>query len=101
MRDLIDLLESIIDEATLSASVISKYPERFDAFITHIQDGKPFYTDAGDEVILNPSEADRFLQLKADGKFSGTLSGVDQNGKLWPLSGFLKTAEFGGASQEI
>jgi hypothetical protein len=100
MRELIDLLESIIDEATLSASVISKYPERFDAFITHIQDGKPFYTEAGDEVVLNPGEADRFLQLKAAGKFSGTLSGVDQNGTSWPLSGFLKTAEFGGASNK-
>lgn len=98
MRDLIDLLESIIDEATLSASQINKYPERFDAFITHIQDGKPFYTEAGDEVVLAPSEADRFLKLKADGKFSGGLAGIDATGKSWPLSGFLKTAEFGGAS---
>jgi hypothetical protein len=98
MRDLINLIESIIDEATLSASQINKYPERFDAFITHIQDGKPFYTEAGDEVILAPSEADRFLQLKAAGKFSGGLAGVDSTGKSWPLSGFLKTAEFGGAS---
>jgi hypothetical protein len=97
MRDLIDLLD-IINEATLSASVITRYPERFDAFITHIQDGNPFYTEAGDEVVLNPSEANKFLQLKAAGKFSGPLTGVDQNGTVWPLSGFLKTAEFGGAS---
>ena len=98
MRELIDLLESIVDEAELSASQISKYPERFDAFITHIQDGKPFYTAAGDEVILIPSEATRFLQLKAAGKFSGGLKGTDRDGVSWPLSGFLKTAEFGGAS---
>lgn len=105
MRDLIDILDKIltesqVDEATLSASQINKYPERFDAFITHIQDGKPFYTETGDEVVLNPAEADRFLKLKADGKFSGGLAGVDLQGKSWPLSGFLKTAEFGGASSK-
>ena len=68
MRELIDLLESIIDEAKLSASQISKYPERFDAFITHIQDGKPFYTEAGDEVtspekLILPSSKKKVRKL--------------------------------------
>jgi hypothetical protein len=95
MRDLIN----IIDEATLSANQIDRYPERFDAFIAHIQDGKPFYTEKdGTEVILNPAEADRFLKLKAQGQFKGALKGIDLSGNSWPLSGFRKTAEFGGAS---
>lgn len=99
MRDILNLLDNIVAEATLQASQIIKYPERFDAFISHIQDRRPFYTEKeGTEVILNPAEADRFLQLRQDGKFSGNLQGKDLQGKLWPISSFRKTAEFGGAS---
>jgi hypothetical protein len=94
MRDLLNIL----NEATLEPSQIIKYPERFDAFITHIQDGKPFYTTAGEEVILDPSEAARFLDLRKKNLFKGALTGVDRNGKQHRLSSFEKTAEFGGAS---
>jgi hypothetical protein len=93
MRDLINIVE-----ATLEPSQIIKYPERFDAFITHIQDGKPFYTTAGEEVILDPSEAQRFLDLRAKNLFKGALKGVDRNGKQYSLSSFQKTIEFGGGS---
>jgi hypothetical protein len=99
MRDLLNIIDSIISEATLSASQITKYPERFDAFITHIQDSKPFYTEKeGTAVILDPNEAERFLKLKNSGQFKGNLTGIDQEGNHWPLSSFRKTAEFGGAS---
>ena len=98
MRDLINIIDGL-NEATLEPSQIIKYPERFDAFISHIRDGKPFYTEKeGIEVILKPEEADRFLQLKTQGQFRGALKGIDQSGKEWPLSSFRKTAEFGGAS---
>lgn len=93
MRDLIDIVE-----ATLEPSQIIKYPERFDAFISHIQDGKPFYTVAGEEVVLDPSEAKRFLDLRKKNLFKGALTGMDVNGKSHKLSSFQKTAEFGGAS---
>ena len=97
MRDLLDKLDSI-SEATLTASEITKYPERFDAFITHIQDRRPFFVDSDEtEVILDPREADRFLQLKAQGLFKGTIKARDINGREWPVSVFRKTAEFGGA----
>ena len=99
MRDLLNILDDILAEATLSASQITKYPERFDAFINHIQDGKPFYTDKeGTEVILKKSEAQRFLQMKQQGLFKGNLQGQDEQGTMWPLSSFRKTADFGGAS---
>lgn len=97
MRDILNLIDSL-SEATLSPGEIIKYPERFDAFITHIQDGKPFYTTSGEEVILDPSEAKRFLDLKNKNLFKGRLAGVDRNGKQHALSSFEKTAEFGGAS---
>ena len=99
MRDLIDLLDQILNEATLEPSQIIKYPERFDAFISHIEDGRPFYTEKeGTEVVLDPSEAARFLQMKQSGQFKGRVMGRDRDGKEWPLSSFRKTAEFGGAS---
>jgi len=103
MRDLLNLLdnlqESVIDEAaTLTPGQITKYPERFDAFINHIESRRPFYTAAGDTVVLDPAEADRFLQLKANGQFAGGVKGRDLDGQEWPLSSFLKTAEFGGAA---
>jgi len=98
MRDILNLLDSVLEEATLSPGEIIKYPERFDAFIVHIQDGKPFYTTAGEEVILDPSEAARFLDLKAKNLFKGRLAGVDINGNKHALSSFEKTAEFGGGS---
>jgi len=98
MRDLLDQLDAI-SEATLDASTITRYPERFDAFISHIQDRRPFYTEReGTEVILDPREAQRFLQLRAQGEFRGALKGRDLDGREWPLSQFRKTAEFGGAS---
>ncbi len=99
MRDLLNLIDNLVTEATLEPSQIIKYPERFDAFISHIQGGRPFYTEKeGTEVILKKSEADRFLQLRQAGQFKGGLKGMDEEGNLWPLSGFRKTAEFGGAS---
>ena len=98
MRDLLNLLDNVLAEATLSASQITKYPERFDAFIAHIQNGKPFYTEDGTEVALKQSEAARFLKMKAAGQFKGNLTGVDDEGTQWPLSKFRKTADFGGAS---
>ena len=97
MRDLLDRLDSI-SEATLEPSQIIKYPERFDAFISHIQDRGPFYTEKeGTEVILDPREAERFLQLRDQGQFRGALKARDLQGNEWPLSGFRKTREFGGA----
>ena len=99
MRNIINLLDTLLQEATLSPGEIKKYPERFDAFIAHIQNGKPFYTEKeGTEVVLAPSEAARFLQMNQAGKFEGGVKGVDTEGNQWPLSSFRKTSEFGGAS---
>jgi hypothetical protein len=97
MRDLLDTLDAIA-EASLEASQIIKYPERFDAFITHIKDKRAFYTNDGTEVVLDPREAARFIKLKNQNQFRGALKARDLEGREWPLSGFRKTAEFGGAS---
>ena len=98
IRDILNRLDHIT-EATLEPGQIIKYPERFDAFITHIKDRHPFYTEKeGTAVILDPREAQRFLKMRKDGTFKGALKARDLDGGEWPLSGFRKTAEFGGAS---
>lgn len=98
MRDILNKIDNILTEATLSANQITRYPERFEAFISHIRDERPFFTENGEEVVLLPTEAGRFLDLHNKGLFKGALKGKDIDGKEWPLSSFRKTAEFGGAS---
>jgi hypothetical protein len=97
MRDLLNKLDLL--EATLTPSQITKYPERIAAFLAHIRAGGLFYVDAdGTEVILDPSEADRFEDMIASKTFTGRVMGKDLKGNEWALSSFAKTSEFGGAS---
>ena len=97
MRDILNLLENILSEAsTLAANELNKNTPRFNTFIEFIKTGKPFYTVTGEEIIADPSEADRFLELKQNNKLEGRLGIVATDGKQYPLSGIMKTAEFGG-----
>lgn len=108
MRELIDILDKILtesqivdEEVTLSAGEITKYPERFDAFINHIRSKRPFYiSSTGQEVVLNPTEADRIEDLHQQDLFKGPQKVTDINGNVWNTSAFKKTAEFGGASSK-
>jgi len=95
MRNLIDLLETLEldEESVLSAAQINK---RFEMFIAHIRAGKPFYLADGTPVIANPDEADRFEELKAQGKFNGRINIEDTKGQVWNTAQFLKTRDFGG-----
>ena len=97
MRDILNLLENILGEAsTLAAGELNKDQARFNKFIQYIQNGQPFQTADGKEVIVDPSEADRFLELKQANKFSGTLKAKGTDNMMYPLSHFAKTADFGG-----
>lgn len=94
MRDLINLIDMCLTEAvTLNPTQIKK---RFHLFVSHIRNNKPFYTEQGDEVYLDPDEADRFQELYDQDKFKGSLTATDVNGKQWSLNSFLKTKDFGG-----
>lgn len=104
MRDILNLLDTL-NEVSLAPGEITKYEDRFKAFINHIVNGLPFYTDQdkagipkGTKVILDPNEAKRFVDLYANDQFVGRIMAKDTTGKMWPLSDFAKTAEFGGAS---
>ncbi len=98
MRDLLNILDQL-NEATLTPAQILKYPERIKAFLNHIRNGGSFFTEKdATEVILDPAEADRFEEMIANKTFTGRVMGRDANGTDWPLSGFRKTSDFGGAS---
>jgi len=104
MRDILDRLDNILEDRTLSPSIITKRPERFDSVIKYLQSGQPrFYfaaqpSDINDPyVTAAPDLADEWMKLKSQGEFSGSKVRVrDTQGREWPLSIFLKTAEFGG-----
>jgi hypothetical protein len=104
MRDLLDILDKIlvesqIEEASnLSAAEIIGRAGRFEKFIDHIRNQKPFYTTDDQEVIINPSEADRFENMYKQKQFSGSIKAQDINGQFWPISKFKKTADFGGSA---
>lgn len=105
MRDLINLIENlmaepeIVSEVNLSIEGLTKEQKRFDRFIEMIKNGEPV-TLAKDnsEVQIDPEEANRFLSMKQDGTFKGTIKIRLADGGEIKLSDILKTPDFGGQS---
>lgn len=95
-RNILDQLTFLAEDVTLNASQINKYQWRFDKFIDMIRNGTPFYTVDREEVIADPSEADRFQELKNNDQFKGTLKIKLDSGEEIGLNKLLKTAELGG-----
>ena len=105
MRDILNRLNGIMNEVALAPGEITRYEDRFKAFINHISLGKPFYLDKdfnnqpkGTKVILDPSEAQRFELLHKNGQFNGRISAKGKDGTMYPISVFSKTSDFGGAT---
>jgi len=99
MRDLINLIQILSEAAVgLSAGEILKYESRFNKFIDYIENEKPFTLVTGEEVVLDPSEAQRFIDLRNNDMFKGTLKAKQKGGGEIPLSKLAKTTDFGGAA---
>jgi len=98
MRDLLNIIDILLEGKTLSASEIIKYVPRFNKFIEYIENSKPFTKASGGEVILDPSEAERFQSMYDEGKFGGKVQAKTIDGDMIPLSTLVKTTDFGGAS---
>lgn len=97
MRNLIDKLLLIeAKQSVISVSEILSRPGRFEKVIAHIQSGKPFYTQDGTSVILDPSMAEELQTMYGEGTFKGNVKVIDTDGNSWPISSFLKTKDFGG-----
>jgi hypothetical protein len=73
-----------------------KYQVRFEKFIEKIKTRSPFTDIQGKEVIIDPREAKRFLELEDQGMFKGPLKTRTSDGQEIALSQLLKTKEFGG-----
>ena len=48
-------------------------------------------------MVVDPAEADRFMDMYTQKQFTGNIKARDINGQFWPLSKFKKTSEFGGS----
>jgi hypothetical protein len=99
MREFINLIQTLSEAAVgMSAGQILKYDSRFNKFIEYIQNKKPFTTVDGTEVILDPREAKRFIDLRNQDMFTGILKARTTDGQEIPLSKLAKTTDFGGAA---
>lgn len=98
MRELLNIIDIMLEGKTLSAGEITKYEPRFNKFIDYIENSKPFTLVTGDEVILDPSEAERFQSMYDNGTFQGIVKAKTVDGNMIPLGQLVKTTEFGGAT---
>lgn len=110
MRDLLNLIDNVISEASnLAAGELNKYEWRWEKFINKISKEEPFETTDGKQVILDPKQLAGLMNLKDQGRFTGgiTVSTVDANGNPGPripISSLKKTAEFtkpGGEAEPV
>ena len=102
MRDLIDIV--ILNESpTLAPGEFKNRPKRWQTFIEKIKSKSPFTTTSGTKVVIEPTEADRFMSLYKNNQFIGPLKAKLIAGSAEeeiPLSKLAKTVEFGGAASD-
>jgi hypothetical protein len=96
MRDILNLFDSILVEATNLAPSELKDPNRFEKFLWKIANGDPFLNKAREQVYLDPNEAKRFRQLRDKNQFAGPLLANLKDGGQIALSQLLKTNDLGG-----
>lgn len=99
MREFINIIQQLSEAAVgMSAGEITKYDSRFQKFIEYIKTKKPFTTVDGEEVTIDPREAKRFIDLRNQDMFKGSLKARTTDGQEISLSKLAKTTDFGGAA---
>ena len=99
MREFINLIQNLSEGVVgMSAGEILKYETRFNKFIEYIKGKKPFTKLDGEEVIIDPREAKRFIDLRNNDMFKGNLKARTSAGDEIALSQLAKTLDFGGAA---
>lgn len=82
--------------AQLSAAELRKYAFRPEVFIKKLDEKSAFEIKAGQKVILiKPKGVDKVLRSGSNNELNA-LRFSDTKGKIWKLSDFVKTKEFGG-----
>ena len=115
MRDILDLLDSVLTEANLGASEIpatkpstvknpatGKMFTRPELFLQKVKGGTPFDLVAGGQVTIDPKEARQVAAwIKSGSKGpSGTISLRTTDGRTVKNTELLKTEEFGSKSSQ-
>jgi hypothetical protein len=95
MRDILNLLDTLNEATNLAPSEL-KDPNRFEKFLWKIENGDPFLNKNREQVFLDPDEAERFRQLRAENLFAGALVANIKGGGQIALSQLLKTNDLGG-----
>jgi hypothetical protein len=96
MRELLTLLENLNEATNLAPSELTD-PKRFEKFLWKIANGDPFLNKAREQVYLDPREAKRFKQLRANNEFRGGLKArIANSTEEIALSQLLKTNDLGG-----
>jgi hypothetical protein len=91
--------ELLTEDQTLSIPKLLKDIGRFNRLVMNIKGGQPLYLVDGTPVIIKPSEGDALVKLHKSGQLDvkGQRLGLTaKDGKVYPLSSFLKTVEYGG-----
>ena len=91
--------ELLTEDQTLSLPKLLKDIGRFNNLVMDIKGGQPMYLVDGTPVVIKPSEADALLKLHKSGELEvkGQRVGLQaKDGKVYPLSSFLKTSRYGG-----
>lgn len=111
MRDLLDLLSILNEEATVGQDGVKAkglYPDElkkrdnFDVFLNKIRQNIPFvYHPTGEQILIKQSEATRMEQMFNAGQFIGKkVMIMTADGDEINLGELRKTEEFGGSSKE-
>lgn len=85
--------------AQLSASELRKYDWRPEIFIKKLDEESPFEIKGGKKVeIVKPKDADKILRDGSNAELNALRFG-GKDGKIYKLSDFVKTKEFGGKGE--
>lgn len=90
---LLELKQALL-EVGLAAKGILERPGRKEVFLNKIRSGSPFETTNGQQVDIDPAEADRLEALMDTGRFTGSIKLKLTNGTTIPLGKLQKTPEF-------
>ena len=112
MREYINLIQQLSEGVgKLSPGEFKNRPKRYEAFINKINSNQPFTTIDNQEVVIDPTEADRFMSIwdptsvqfiDKSAQSAKLAKGYTYNGKdVSALSSLMKTSEFGGAGVAV
>jgi hypothetical protein len=112
MRDLLNLIDTVLDEAKLSAAEMPakkmsgfKNPKtgqlmsRQELFLWKVINSSPFTTTSGDEVVINPKEAPKVSAWLKSG-MAAPISIATIDGDIVKNTMLQKTVEFGSKEAE-